>query len=90
MKITTIGLDIAKNVFHLVGTTSSGEQELKKRLKRSEVLQYFANLPVCLVAIEACGGAHYWSRQFSHMGHEVRLINPNGTDLSKESMPRWP
>lgn len=76
MNITTIGLDIAKNVFHLVGTTSSGEQELKKRLKRSEVLQYFANLPVCLVAIEACGGAHYWSRQFSHMGHEVRLINP--------------
>ncbi len=67
MNITTIGLDIAKNVFHLVGTTSSGEQELKKRLKRSQVLEYFAKIPVGLVAIEACGGAHYWSLQLSRI-----------------------
>lgn len=76
MSITTIGLDIAKNVFHLIGTTSSDKQELKKRLKRAQVLEYFANLPVCLIGIEACGGAHYWARQFTHMGHEVRLIHP--------------
>lgn len=76
MNITTIGLDIAKSVFHLVGADNRGKQVLKKRLKRTQVLEYFGNLSPSVVAIEACGGAQYWARQLKGLGHEPRLINP--------------
>jgi len=76
MNITTIGLDIAKSVFHLVGADKRGKQVLKKRLKRTQVLDYFGNLSPSVVAIEACGGAQYWARQLEGLGHEPRLINP--------------
>jgi transposase len=75
MNVTTIGLDIAKSVFHLVGADTRGKQVLKKRLKRSQVMEYFVNLPPCVVGIEACGGAQYWARQLRGLGHEARLIN---------------
>lgn len=75
-KITTIGLDLAKNVFHAVCCNQYGKIIRKKMLKRSQVLAYFANLPQCLVGMEACASAHYWSRELSAMGHEVKLIPP--------------
>lgn len=63
MKITTVGIDIAKNVFQLHGTDSQGNVVLRKRLRRDQLLAYMQNLVPCLVGIEACGGAHYWARK---------------------------
>jgi transposase len=76
MKITTIGLDIAKNVFHLVGCDVHGKQGLKKKLRRNQVLRYFAQLSPCLVGIEACASAHYWARELAKLGHKACLIAP--------------
>lgn len=72
--ITTVGLDLAKNIFHLVAMDHTGREVTRKVLKRSSVLAYFANLPVCRVGMEACGGAHDWARRLQVLGHEVRLI----------------
>ncbi len=74
MKVSSIGLDIAKNVFHLVGQNKAGREVLKKRLRRSQVLRFFAQHERCRVGIEACGGSHYWAREFEELGHEVGLI----------------
>jgi len=76
MNATTIGLDIAKNVFQVHGVDRAGKTVLRKQLKRKEVLAFFANLPVALVGIEACAGAHYWARELIKLGHAVRLISP--------------
>ena len=75
-KITTIGLDLAKNVFHVVCCDEHGKVVKKKMLKRFQVLNYFANLPTCLVGMEACASAHYWARELGALGHEVKLIPP--------------
>lgn len=74
MNITTIGLDIAKNVFAVCGLNTHGKPVLKKTLKRAQVLTYFANLPACLIGIEACPGAHYWARELFNLGHTVKLL----------------
>ena len=76
MKITTIGLDIAKSIFHLYAVNKMGRLVKKKQLKRKQVLAYMANLEPCLIAMEACGGANYWAREFIVLGHEVKLIAP--------------
>lgn len=76
MKITTIGLDIAKSVFHLYVVNSVGRYIKKKQLKRKQVLAYMANIEPCLIAMEACGSANYWAREFSAQGHQVKLIAP--------------
>lgn len=75
-EITTIGLDIAKSVFHLVAVNQVGRCVKKKQLKRKQVLLYMAELEPCLVVMEACAGAHYWARAFIALGHPVRLIAP--------------
>jgi transposase len=75
-EITTVGLDLAKNVFHLIGCNERGKEVKRKMLKRGQVLAYFANLPPCLIGMEACASAHYWARQLKDLGHEVRLIPP--------------
>ena len=75
-KITTIGLDLAKNVFHVVCCNEHGNVIRKKMLKRSQVLVYFAKRPPCLVGIEACASAHHWARQLAALGHQVKLIPP--------------
>jgi transposase len=75
-KITTIGLDLAKNVFHVVCCDQRGKVVSKKMLRRSEVLRYFANWPPCLVGMEACASAHHWARALGALGHEVKLIPP--------------
>jgi transposase len=76
MKLTTIGLDLAKNVFQVHGVDEHGKKTLGKALKRPQVLPFFANLPPCLVGMEACGGAHYWARELEKLGHTPRLIAP--------------
>jgi len=76
MKITTIGLDIAKNIFHLYAVNRMGKTIKKKQLKRIKLLEYFAQLEPCTVAMEACGGANYWAREMQKLGHEVKLIAP--------------
>jgi len=76
MKITTIGLDIAKTVFHLFGVNQMGRFVKKKQLKRKQVLAYMAKLEPCLIVMEACGGANYWAREFIALGHQVKLIAP--------------
>jgi len=76
MKIKTIGLDLAKNVFQVHGVDEQGKTVLKKTLKRSQVLPFFANLPACLIGLEACASAHYWARKLSEFGHTVKLMAP--------------
>jgi len=75
-EITTVGLDLAKHVFHLIGCNEHGKEVKRKMLERGQVLAYFANLPPCLIGMEACASAHYWARQLEELGHEVRLIAP--------------
>jgi transposase len=75
-EVTTIGLDIAKQVFHVHGADASGAPLFSRRLTRAKLLGYFASQPRCLVAMEACGGAHHWGRELERQGHEVRLIPP--------------
>ena len=75
-KITTIGLDIAKSVFHLYAVNHMGRYIEKKQLKRKQVLSYMANQEPRLIAMEACGGANYWAREFIAQGHQVKLIAP--------------
>lgn len=74
MEITTIGLDIAKRVFQVHGADAAGRAILRRKLQRNEVLAFFADLPGCLVGIEACGTAHHWAREIGALGHEVRLL----------------
>src|SRR5688500_2922265 len=74
MKRTTIGLDIAKRVFQLHSVDPNTGEIIQQTLKRSQVLRRFANLPMSVVAMEACGSAHYWARELARLGHEVRLI----------------
>lgn len=71
-----LGIDIAKNIFQLHGVTVKGKPVLKKKLSRKHLLPFLANLPACTIAMEACGGANYWVRQFQKLGHEVKLISP--------------
>ena len=74
MAIVRIGLDIAKLVFQVHGVDEHGKTKLKKTLSRKEMIEFFAALPACLIGIEACGGAHYWARELSRLGHDVRLM----------------
>ena len=76
MKISTVGLDLAKNVFHVVAFDHSGQQVKKHMLRRHQVAEFFVNLPICTVAMEACAGCHYWARNLMAMGHEVKVIPP--------------
>jgi transposase len=75
-KISVLGIDIAKLVFHLVGTDDRGHVILRKRMARRELLHFIAMLPPALIGMEACGSAHYWARRCAEHGHEVRLIAP--------------
>jgi transposase len=74
MEVTIIGLDIAKRVFQAHGVDAAGRAVLRRKLGRSELLDFFRALPRCLVGIEACGTAHHWAREIRALGHEVRLI----------------
>ena len=75
-EITTIGLDLAKQVFHVHGADASGAAQFSKRVSRAKVISFFASQPRCTVAMEACGGSHHWAREIQQLGHDVRLIPP--------------
>jgi transposase len=76
MKITTIGIDLAKNVFQLHAVDDKGKTVLKKQLKRDQMAAFFVNLPPCLIGMEACGSAHHWARKLTSFGHTVKLMAP--------------
>jgi transposase len=76
MQVTTIGLDLAKRVFQVHGVDAAGKVVLRRKLQRSEMAGFFADLSPCLVGIEACATAHHWGRLIGKAGHEVRLIPP--------------
>jgi len=73
---TTIGLDIAKHVFHVHGADGAGHVLFRKRITRAKLLSFLAAQARCVVAMEACAGAHYWAREIAKLGHHVRLISP--------------
>ena len=77
MSVTTIGLDLAKNIFQLHGIDAAGNVLFQKKLRRYRVLEFLKRQPPCLIGIEACATSHYWARQISALGHEVKLIPPS-------------
>lgn len=76
VEVSTIGLDIAKRVFQVHGVDAAGAVVLRRQLRRSAVVKFFAKLPPCVVGLEACATAHYWGRQIAALGHRVRLMPP--------------
>lgn len=75
-KVTVLGIDIAKQVFHVAGMNERGRVVMRKKLYRSELSEFMVQLPQTVIGIEACTGAHYWTRAFQGFGHEVRLFAP--------------
>jgi transposase len=73
-KITTVGIDLAKQVMAVCAMDAQGRMVMRKVLRRDQVLRWTATLPQCVVAMEACGGAHYWARELTQQGHTVRII----------------
>jgi transposase len=76
MKVTILGIDLAKNVFRLHGVDAEGRPVLRKQLRRAQLLPFMRQLTPCLVGLEACHSAHYWGRELEKLGHAVRLMNP--------------
>src|SRR5262249_40610200 len=76
MKLKRIGVDLAKEVFQVHGVDSHEQVKLRKQVKRRDLLNVFRQIEPCLVAMEACGSAHYWARELRKLGHEVKLIAP--------------
>ena len=76
MNVTTVGIDLAKNVFSVHGVDAHGKVVLKKTVSRGKLLELFANLPPALIGMEACSGAHHWARQLIALGHDARIIAP--------------
>ncbi len=74
MEIHTIGIDLAKTIFHLVGMDAQGEVVARKKFSRLQLLRFTANRPACLIGMEACGGSHFLGHALRHQGHDVRLI----------------
>lgn len=68
MQVTTVGLDLAKNVFQVQGVNENGEVAFNQALRRAQLHAFFEKLPVCLVGMEACSSSHYWARELSHLG----------------------
>ena len=85
MRITLLSIDLAKNIFQLHGTDENGKIVLKKRLNRSELLPFTAQIPPCLIAMEACGGSHFWARKFREQGHSIKLIAAKNVKPFKKS-----
>ena len=69
--IKVLGIDLAKDVFQLHGVNNIGKQVLKKRIERDKLAEYIANIPRCMIAMEACGGSNYWARVFQRQGHNI-------------------
>ena len=76
-EVSTIGLDIAKSVFQVHGVDGAGAVVIRKRVSRAKLLEFFAELPPCLIGIEACSSAHHWGRELQALGHTVKLMPPS-------------
>lgn len=76
MNAVRVGLDLAKSVFQVHGVDAAGRVVVRRRLARSQLLPFFAELPACVVGMEACSSAHHWARELTRLGHEVRLVPP--------------
>ena len=76
-EVTTLSIDLAKNVFQLYGVDARGAPRLRRRLRRAQLLGFMAQMPPCLVAMEACASAHYWGRELCKLGHRVKLMPPH-------------
>lgn len=77
MQVTTIGLDLAKNIFQVHGVSEDGTVLFSRSIRRAQLLRFFELQPACLVGMEACATSHYWARELTALGHEVRLMPPN-------------
>ncbi len=86
MKITTIGIDLAKEVFQIHGVDMHGKTVLRKQLRRSEMVKYFANLELGLIGMEACGSSHHWARKLGEFGHTIKLMSPQFVKTNKHDM----
>jgi transposase len=75
--IATVGLDLAKNVFQVHAVDAAGAVVIRRQVRRAQVPLFFSRLPPCLIGMEACAGAHYWARELTKLGHNVRLIPPS-------------
>lgn len=76
-EITTVGLDLAKNVFQVHAVDAEGAVVIRRQVRRAQMLVFFSRLTPCLIGMEACAGAHYWARELTKLGHEMRLIPPS-------------
>ncbi|HDO1372723.1 TPA: transposase, partial [Aeromonas veronii] len=76
MKATTIGIDLAKEVFQVHGVDEHGKRLFNKQLKRSQIASFFADIPPCLIGMEACASAHFWANKLQGLGHTVKLMAP--------------
>src|SRR5437773_11001951 len=76
MHVTTLGIDLAKQVFQLHGVDARGRAVLSRRVTRSQLVHAVASLPPCVIGMEACGSAHHWGRAFEQLGHTVKLMHP--------------
>lgn len=74
--VTTVGIDLAKNVFQVHGVDGRGKAVIRKQLRRNQMAEFFINMPPCLIGMEACAGAHYWARKLEAFGHTVKLMAP--------------
>ena len=74
--VTTIGIDLAKNIFQICGVNKQGKLMFNKRMGRKKMRVFIAQQPPCLIGMEACGSAHYWARKFRSIGHTVKLMSP--------------
>lgn len=77
MQVSTIGVDLAKNVFQIHGVDGNGKVVITRQLRRKQVIEFFGKIAPCLVGKEACGTAHYWARELEKLGHTVRLMPPS-------------
>ena len=76
MNVSTVGLDLAKNVFQGHAINEAGEVIVRKALRRRQVMPFFSRLEPCLIGMEACGTSHFWAREIAALGHEVKLMPP--------------
>ncbi len=88
MKISVIGLNLAKNVFRVPGVDEHGKAVLTKRLARTQMAKFFATLPPCLIGMEACGSAHHWARKFRPISMPCGLSRPNSSALRQIEQER--
>ena len=75
-EVKTIGIDLAKNAFALHGVDAAGKSVFRKMVRRGKLLEMLVNMPLCVIGMEACGGAHHWAREIKKLGHQVRVIAP--------------